>query len=599
LNLLTHNFIKLSKILVGILPTKLREKFKKNDYLLAKYSSLIRTIGYFPGSISKLDRHKQYLVNLQHQKCKISSVNYNPLTNNLNLVVLLDDKSCELITQLFDSISNLKHGFSSYIIFTHEGLIERIRLRVLELKVHVGLDIHVVSNLYGFSGEFFAIRGNDRFHPSLVKCISYFKPVRADIAYVDTDEYVIKDSARSTPKFFPDWNPELQLTTDYVKTGVWGRDITDLLNPRCTLKSSFGGITNWLTQTYLLNRNLKVAHIPLTLVHTIENGVCDSKLSKECSKIISSSYKCHVTEHFDYRALSFSSLDTSPLVSIIIPTRNGKALVKQCVDSIYAKTSYSNFEILLIDNDSDDSESIDYFNQIEESGLVQILHYKGEFNYSAINNFAVQNSRGDVITLLNNDIEVITGGWLDNMVALALMEGVGAVGAKLLYPDNTIQHAGVVLGYGGGAGHAHKYFPSMEKGYLNRIAASNCYTAVTAACLVVTKDNYNSVNGLNESDLAVAFNDVDFCLKLHHSGKRNIYCAEAVLYHHESVSRGLDNTEAKRIRFLSELKYLKHTWYQYIENDLNYNLNLTNERENFSISKKDRISALSCERRNG
>ncbi|MDO6838038.1 glycosyltransferase [Paraglaciecola chathamensis] len=595
MKLLIRVSINFMKSFVGLFSDDFRSYFRKNNFLLTRYSSLIRRVGYFPGSLSKLELQNQYKKNLSHQRTVIDSIESQELRDTLSLVVVLDVRALDSLPKLVDSIAGLEQSFSNNIILTDISSIDKVKSKVSELNQSPLYNMHIVSDLRAFSGEFFAIRGNDRVHPSLVKCLCYFKPKCGDIGYVDIDKYSIQCGSRHSPKFFPDWNPELHLTTDYIKTGIWGRDISALSRTLTRHGISFDAITKWMTLYYLSCKKLKVSHIPLTLVHTIEDTDDDRELSHECSKAIGSAYNCDIDVVDGYRKLSFSGNNNSPLVSIVIPTRNAMNLVRQCIESIYSKTSYPNFEILLVDNNSDDLDSISYFSSLESSGLVTLLHFGGDFNYSAINNFAVERCNGEIIALLNNDIEVVAEDWLDNMVGLASLDGVGAVGAKLLYPNNTIQHAGVVLGYGGGAGHAHKYFPYNEKGYLNRIAATNCYSAVTAACLVVTKSNYDNVKGLNETDLSVAFNDVDFCLKLLNLGKRNIYCAEAVLYHHESVSRGLDNTEVKRVRFLNELKYLQTTWCAYIDNDCNYNLNLTTQRENFSISQSDRISSLNRE----
>lgn len=286
-------------------------------------------------------------------------------------------------------------------------------------------------------------------------------------------------------------------------------------------------------------------------------------------------------------------VESEPLVSLIIPTKNGKALVKACIESILEKTVYQNYEILLIDNGSDEKESLDYFSELDKHSKIRVLRYPGEFNYSAINNFGAQHACNDstVIGLINNDIEVINPHWLTSMVGHAMRSDVGCVGAKLLYSDGRIQHAGVVLGYGGGAGHAHKYFPRYHPGYMKRLIATQNYSAVTAACLLVRKSLFVEVGGLNEKDLTVAFNDVDFCLRVKELGVRNIYCAEAELYHHESVSRGLDHAPAKAARFNRELEYLKVQWKNYIEHDPAYSPNLTLLRENFSIKAKEEFSS--------
>jgi GT2 family glycosyltransferase len=282
------------------------------------------------------------------------------------------------------------------------------------------------------------------------------------------------------------------------------------------------------------------------------------------------------------------------LVSLIIPTRNAHRLVRQCIESIRNKTVYTNYEIILVDNGSDDPESLRYFDELTTQG-VRVIRDDRPFNYSALNNAAVQQARGDLIGLINNDVEVIEPGWLCEMISHAERPEVGAVGAKLLYPNNTIQHAGVVIGLGGVAGHSHKYFEHDASGYFFRLKLTSAFSAVTAACLVIRKDVFQEVGGLDEDNLAVAFNDVDFCLKVREAGYRNIFTPYASLYHHESVSRGQDDTPEKRQRFSNELRYMKKKWGNTLLRDPAYSPNLTLDREDFALALTPRLEHLGHE----
>jgi GT2 family glycosyltransferase len=211
-----------------------------------------------------------------------------------------------------------------------------------------------------------------------------------------------------------------------------------------------------------------------------------------------------------------------------------------------------------------------------------VVRYGEPFNYSAINNFAVREARGEVIGLLNNDIEVINSDWLSEMVSQAVRPGIGAVGAMLYYPLNTVQHAGVVLGLGGVAGHPFKEFPRGDHGQKNRLRLVQNYSAVTAACLVIRKDRFLEVGGLNEKELPIAFNDVDLCCKLLAAGYRNLWTPHAEFYHHESATRGVEDTPEKKARFQSEIDYMMNTWGSLLMNDPAYNPNLTLVGEDFS-----------------
>ena len=421
------------------------------------------------------------------------------------------------------------------------------------------------------------LNGGDLLEESAVSHL-YDALKESDVVYCDADE-VDNDGAKSSPRFLPSWNPELQYSTAYINSGVMLK--TSLL--KSLHISNQSTIAELITALSLTKTDLLIHHKPLPLVHLSsvkENGL---NTLKRVKKVIESHTSAVVDfdEKFSVNRLCWPN--SNSLVSLIIPTKNGKVLVKACIESILEKTTYQNYEILLIDNGSDEQESIEYFKYLETLDKVRVLKYPAPFNYSAINNFGVEHAKGTILGLVNNDIEVISPDWLTYMVGHAERGDVGCVGAKLLYSDTRIQHAGVVLGYGGGAGHAHKNFPRFHSGYLKRIVATNNYSAVTAACLLVKRTHFDAVNGLNEKDLSVAFNDVDFCLKVKGLGVNNVYCAEAELFHHESVSRGLDISPEKAARFNRELTYLQTTWSHCIASDPAYNPNLTLKRENFSI----------------
>jgi len=398
-----------------------------------------------------------------------------------------------------------------------------------------------------------------------------------DLVYCDSDE-MSNNGKKTTPKFLPGWNPELQYSTAYINSGVMIK--TSLLK---SLQISNQTTIAELVTKLSLTKNAAISHVPLPLIHTSPKEDEGSNLLQSVKEVIEKYSGADVSYDEDFSVNRLLWPNTNPLVSLIIPTKNGKDLVRACIESILEKTTYQNYEILLIDNGSDEQESIEYFNYLDTLDKVRVLEYPAPFNYSEINNFGVKHSNGSIVGLVNNDIEVISPEWLTYMVGHAERESVGCVGAKLLYSDTRLQHAGVVLGYGGGAGHAHKNFPSANTGYLKRICATNNFSAVTAACLLVKRVHFDTVNGLNERDLAVAFNDVDFCLKVKELGLHNVYCAEAELFHHESVSRGLDISPEKAARFERELNYLKTRWAEVIRNDPCYSPNLTLRRENFAV----------------
>jgi GT2 family glycosyltransferase len=250
-----------------------------------------------------------------------------------------------------------------------------------------------------------------------------------------------------------------------------------------------------------------------------------------------------------------------------------------------SKTSYPNYEILVVDNGSDQSETLDYLQMLIANPKIRVVRDNYAFNYSALNNYAVAFAKGEVLALVNDDIEVCESSvdWLTEMVSHALRPGVGAVGARLWYPNQTLQHAGMVL-VGGVARHVHKHLPKGDTGFNGRAVLTQNFSAVTGACLVVKKALFEQVGGLNDQELAVGFNDVDFCLKLGEAGYRNIWTPHAELIHHESATRGQDNSPEKQRRAEKELRYMRKRWGDKLFNDPAYNPNLTDGRDDMSFA---------------
>lgn len=407
-----------------------------------------------------------------------------------------------------------------------------------------------------------------------------------DAIYTDFD--IINKDISKSPILNPEWNPELFLSVSYFhsptffsintvfiknKTALQNRDWFNLTNKERLLIL----ITN--TPSAIIERvPLLLAEIKYKLLDTSINS--DKYLSKYLSQ-----YQAIVKPGLvpGTNKIQWPIPHPSPLVSIIIPTRNELQLVKNCIESIYDKTIYKNFEILLVDNSSDDISALNYFSELESEGRIKLLKYSAPFNYSAINNYAVSHAKGTTIVLLNNDVEVISPNWLCEMVSNTNRPDIGCVGAMLYYPDDTIQHAGVVLGLGRCAGHSHKHYKRGDDGYMNRLKVAQNYSAVTAACLGVQKLIYEQVGGLNEVELTVAFNDVDFCLKVMKAGYRNLWTPYIEMYHHESVSRGIDDTPEKKKRAKSEIEYMQRTWGLDTITDPAYHPYLTIEREDFTI----------------
>lgn len=279
------------------------------------------------------------------------------------------------------------------------------------------------------------------------------------------------------------------------------------------------------------------------------------------------------------------ALADTPLVSILIPNKDHVEDLDRALRSIFAKTDYPRYEIVVIENNSTDPATFAYYEQLQkEHAACRVVRYEGGFNFAAINNFGRRAAQGEFLLLLNNDVEVISPAWLTELVRLGVQKGVGIVGAKLYYPDDTVQHAGVITGLGGFAGHSHKYARRGGSGYMFRLATVQDFSAVTGACMLVKADVFDAVGGFDE-DFAVAFNDVDFCLRVRETGRRVVWTPYAELYHYESKSRGFDTKGEAKIRFEGERQRLETRWGRAVlTQDPAYNPNLTLDREDFSES---------------
>lgn len=408
----------------------------------------------------------------------------------------------------------------------------------------------------------------------------------AKLIYSDEDK-IDEDGNRFDPYFKSDWNYDLFLGQNCIShLGVYWLPLVRELGG---FRKGLEGSQDWDLALRCVERITpdQIVHIPRVLYHwrAIQGSTALAAGEKNYAVVAG---RRAVEEHLQRtgQAGEVSILPASmmrvkrpvpvpaPKVSLVIPTRDRVDLLRLCVDSILERSTYPDYEILVVDNGSVEQETLDYFERISAMPDVRVLSYPGEFNYSAINNFAVAQARGEVIGLVNNDIEVISPGWMEEMVAHALRPDVGAVGAMLYYPDDTIQHAGVLVGLCGVAGHVGSRHPRGSEGYFGRLLLVQELSAVTAACLLVRRSVYEEVGGLDER-LRVAFNDVDLCLRIREKGYRNVWTPFAELYHHESASRGLEDNPVKQARFMSEVAFMQERWSQALLHDPAYNPNLS------------------------
>jgi len=411
----------------------------------------------------------------------------------------------------------------------------------------------------------------------------------ADLIYSDEDKINPK-GIRIEPFFKPDWSPDLFLSFNYIcHFSVCRKKIIDKIEG---FREGFEGSQDYDLLLRLTEKTDKIFHIPTVLYHWrqaegstavvhkekithIENTMRALKEALDRQKIDGTVEKGNHFDRFEsYRVRR--KIKGSPLVSIIIPMKDMVSFLKRNLKSIEEKTEYKNYEIIVVDNNSKEKETHDYFESIRKKNNIRIIEYKDEFNFSKINNFAVSQAKGDHVLFLNNDIEVTTKGWLRSMLEHSVRKEVGAVGAKLVFPNNTIQHAGTVLGLGGVAGHSHKHIPLASDGYFGALNTIRNYSAVTAACMLTKKKIFEEVGGFNEIHLSVAFNDVDLCMKMREKGYLVVYTPYAVLRHYESTSRGYDLNP-------DEILFMKNKWGKTLMSDPYYNPNLTFDSEDFRI----------------
>ena len=438
------------------------------------------------------------------------------------------------------------------------------------------------------------------------------------LIYSDEDK-LDNNGVRQNPYFKPDWNLDLFRSQNlFCHLGVYQKD----------LLSSVGGFRVGLEGAQDYDLALRcvekvgsntIWHIPRVLYHWRAHDASTASSIDNKPYARQASLRA-LAEHFqrlqiDVEVTSVQhgfrtkySLPTDlPLVTLIIPVRNNFKLTQQCIESIQEKTTYKNYEILIIDNGSDNSDIVDYLKQLSLQSTITVIRDDRPFNFSALNNRAVNNANGEIVGLINNDTEVITPEWLTEMVSHAIRPGVGAVGAKLRYSDGSLQHGGVILGLGGVAGHSHKNLPEKlfhgkqsskskmvrrSPGYFGRAALVSNFSAVTAACLVIKKSIYQKVGGLDELHLGIAFNDVDLCCRLLEAGHANVWTPYAELFHHESRTRGYENTKTKRRRFKKEAEYMKSKWKELLAFDPAYSPNLTLNQEDFSYAWPPRIEFI-------
>jgi GT2 family glycosyltransferase len=403
----------------------------------------------------------------------------------------------------------------------------------------------------------------------------------ADLIYSDEDK--LTENGFEAPSFKPDWSPDFFLSYNYICHFICLRRA--LAVGARGFRSEYDGAQDYDLFLRILAHTTQIHHIPRVLYHwrrsansVADNIRCKPEVLESARRAIEDDLKRrgergHVT--VDWRTQAFwvrRELLEAKKISIIIPTRDGIDLLSRCIESLTGKTNYSNYEIVVVDNDSQSSEAHSYFARFRH----RLLSYHGPFNFAALNNFAVQQTESPWLLFLNNDIEVIESDWLTIMAEHVQRPEIGAVGARLLYPDDTVQHAGVVLGLAGAADHAFRGLPAESPGVNRQLQVTRNWSAVTGACLLTRREVFEEVGGFDEERLPVNFNDVDLCLRMRRAGYLIVYTPFAKLYHHESATRrrNIDSLETDVMR---------ERWASLLERDPYYNPNLSRERPDFSL----------------
>lgn len=469
--------------------------------------------------------------------------------------------------------------------------------------VRNGCRLHIAENtneaLKIATGDYIAFADHD----DLLTPDAMFEVVKAVncdpsplVLYSDEDKVTVGDKFMQ-PHMKPDFNIDLLRTVNYIcHLFVVKRELLDQVG---MLRGEFDGAQDYDFIFRCVEATDRIFHIPRVLYHWrfFEGSTAENPESKlyafEAGKRAIEAHYQRVGIRAEVSQGEFLGLyrtryirDYDPLISIIIPNKDHIDDLKRCMDSIEEKSTYHNYEYVIVENNSTDPATFDHYKKLEaENPKVRVVYWKDEFNYSAINNFGASFAKGEYLLLLNNDVEVINGDWMEEMLGYCMRKDVGVVGARLYYDDDTIQHAGVVIGFGGIAGHAFVQQKRGFTGYCHRIICAQDYSAVTAACMMVKKSVFDQVGGLEE-ELKVAFNDVDFCMKVRAAGKLVVYNPYAELYHYESKSRGLEDTPEKIARFNSEIETFEKRWPEILrDGDPYYNPNLTLESQDFSLRR--------------
>ncbi len=471
------------------------------------------------------------------------------------------------------------------------------RVRFCNLKENLGIAENTNRAFAMAKGEFLGLLDHDDLLApnALYEIVNVLQDhSKADAVYTDEDKVTTDLDEHFQPHLKPDFNLDLLRSNNYIcHFFVVRRTVVEQVGG---FRREFDGAQDYDFIFRCTERAREVLHVPEILYHwrTHKASTADNPASKmyafEAGK---RAIEAHLertgtrgivshTQDLGFYRVQYP-VQGQPLVSVIIPNKDEKETLQICLESLKKNTDYKNFEIIIVENNSTTDEIFQYYKELAKDPQIHLLRWKKEFNYSAINNFGAAHAQGEYLLFLNNDIKVITPEWMNEMLGVCQRPEVGAVGVKLIYPDNTIQHAGCVIGMGGIAGHMFVDMPSERTGYLHKASLIQDMSAVTAACMMMKKEAFDKAGGFTQ-ELAVAFNDVDLCLKVRKEGYLVVYDPYAKLYHMESKTRGAEDSKEKVRRFQTEIEYMRCHWMDILKKgDPYYNKNLSLTKWNYSL----------------
>ena len=578
--------------------------------LAEKVVTKVKNVRQGPPSYQKWIRHHLPDRN-ELEKQKKTSFGYRPKISFVVPLYKTPEKYLRRLTESFQeqTYSNWELCFSDgsgaqspLTELLKELTVKDNRIKYVSHEEPLQISENTNSAIEIATGDFIAFADHDdELTPNaLFECVKAIneKP-QTLVIYTDEDKMSMDGHKFFQPHFKPDYNPDLLCTVNYIcHLFVVSRKVIEKVGG---LRSEFDGAQDYdfVLRCVEAVKDEEICHIPKILYHwrchedsTAENPESKLYAFEAGRRAVQAHYErtgIHA-EVFkgEYLGLYRTKFirDHDPLISIIIPNKDHIDDLKRCMESIEQKSTYKNYEYIIVENNSTDSATFEYYKKLEaENPKVRMVYWDGVFNYSAINNYGASFAKGEYLLLLNNDTEIINPDCLEELLGYCMRKDVGAVGARLYYEDDTIQHAGVVIGFGGIAGHCFVQQKRGTTGYCHRIICAQDYSAVTAACMMVKKSAFDAVGGLSE-ELAVAFNDIDFCMKLRKAEYLIVYNPYAELYHYESKSRGLEDTPEKVARFNKEIATFEKKWPEILENgDPYYNPNLTLKSQDFSLKR--------------